>query len=81
MNINHWQVKLAYIHFSQRLEERFGMQITIEEYGALCRTPVTTIKKLPHNARLVNIEINGVKMRAVKELARNKCLKTVFPNK
>jgi hypothetical protein len=79
MNLEHWQVKLAYPHFAQRLEERYGMIISLTEYGQLCRSPYETIKHLSKHKKVVKIIIAETPVIAIKDKNRYKCLITVLP--
>ena len=51
-----WQ--LSYVHFAMRLQERYKMQITFEEYKQLCKTPVIqNIRTQTKNKRIAIVKL------------------------
>lgn len=53
-----WQ--LSYIHFAMRLQQRYNMQITFEEYRQLCKIPpIQIIKTQTKNKRIGIVKLRN----------------------
>jgi hypothetical protein len=57
----------SYFHFNQRLNERYNLDITLEEYIELCRYPIKTVLKETHKLfgimTIKNTEVFVVRQR------------------
>jgi hypothetical protein len=70
----------AYSHFNERLSQRYGLEISIEEYDALKCIPFEVIKKEKH--KLIGVmQIKGVTVVAVREKDRRRKFVTALPYK
>lgn len=84
INVSVEQLKInefasAYYHFNDRLNERYGVSISIEEYKELCKTPVHKIEQPTQNKKVGFLNIKGVDVLVVKEVKRNRRLITALP--
>jgi hypothetical protein len=70
----------AHFHFNQRLNERYGIEVTIDEYMVLRRENIQVYRKQKH--KIVGImKIKGVDVLVVREKHRKKKLITALPFK
>lgn len=76
------QMELAgsYYHFNERLNMRYQLDITLEEYKELCRYPIKTILKETH--KLFGLmQIKGREVFVVRQRKKNRWLLTALPYK
>jgi hypothetical protein len=73
------KVKHGSFHFRERLFERYGINLTIEEYAKICDLPLKNAIKVDANATRGYIEIKGVNVLVVKHKKRQ--LITALPFK
>jgi hypothetical protein len=73
-----------YLHFNFRLQERYGLKISFEEYMVACRSPYedTGVQNTNSKKRkLIWVRIKGVRVLAIKNTKRDpKALITCLPN-
>jgi hypothetical protein len=68
----------AHFHFNQRLNERYGIEVTIDEYMVLRRENIEVCRKEKH--KIVGImKIKGVDVLVVREKHKKKKLITALP--
>lgn len=70
----------AYSHFNQRLNERYGIDVTFDEYIELSKKYIKTLRKQKHK-RIGIMEIKGIPVVVVKEIDRRRKLVTALPFK
>lgn len=80
-NIGLEPVVSSYYHFNQRLVERYGMSVTIDEYRELCTKQIKTLVNKTGNKSIGIIEIQGVHVLVAKERKRNRRLITALSPK
>lgn len=69
-----------YLHFAQRLKERYGLDITPLEYIDLIQQPYETIEKeIGVGRKKVKIRFKGNIIKAIKQSNGNKFLITALP--
>lgn len=69
-----------YTHFSERLKERYGLEIDFDEYKALCKSEREVIKSPTQNKQIVTVFFKGKKITAMRS-RRYKVLSTALPHK
>jgi len=68
-----------YTHFNERLQERYGISVSFDEYKLLCRSKVAITKYQSKNKAVGFLNIKGVKVRVAKERHRKRILSTALP--
>jgi hypothetical protein len=70
----------AYHHFNERLSQRYGIDITIDEYIILGKTQMQAVHKEKH--KIIGVmKIKGVDVLVVRERYRKRKLITALPFK
>ena len=69
----------AYSHFNERLNQRYGINVTEEEYDELCRENIDIIERKSRNRALAWLMVKGYKVLVVKDVKRNRFLATALP--
>lgn len=77
IEIKQWQQ--WYTHFNERLQERYGISVSFDEYKILCRQKVAIIKYQSKNKAIGFLNIKGVKVLVAKERHRKRILSTALP--
>lgn len=70
----------AWFHFNQRLNERYGIEITLDEYLTIRKDRIQVIRKEQHKVIGI-LKIKGVDVLVVREKYRKKKLITALPFK
>lgn len=68
----------AYFHFNQRLNERYRIDITLDEYTSLRSVTLQVISRNKHKVTGI-IKIKGIDVIVVKERHRKRKLITALP--
>ena len=79
-DVEKMEIAGSYHHFNERLQQRYGIEITIEEYIKLCRTHIDRVKNQP-NKIIGVMKIKGVNVLVVRERYRKRKLITALPFK
>ena len=58
----------AYSHFNERLNQRYGINVTEEEYDELCRENIDIIERKSRNRALAWLMVKGYKVLVVKDV-------------
>jgi hypothetical protein len=66
MEIVRRSIEYYFPHFSGRLLERYGIDITIDEYKRLCEEPIELLYVLTPNKRFGRLKIKGVDVLVVR---------------
>lgn len=67
-----WNIYDRYLHFAQRLKERYKMDITLKEYRSLCKAEHKMLAAEKHNLRpkqkvlKVAVVFKGVEVHGIK---------------
>jgi len=69
----------AYNHFRDRLNERYGIDISFKEYVLLTKERIGKIKYTGKNKVIGWLKIRGEMVVVAKEVKRNRILCTVLP--
>lgn len=70
----------AYNHFRERLNERYGLDVSIREYILICQKPLIDQVKESSNLQIGYVFVGGRKVLAVRD-RRYKRLRTALPFK
>lgn len=73
--------RVLYSHFAVRLEERYNIEISFEEWKHLCKThPLTILEKpQPHNKRFGFITYKGVDIVVIRTRSQGAFYVTALP--
>lgn len=70
----------AHYHFNERLEERYGLSITVEDYLGLNNKPFRSLKVEKYKVTGL-VEIDGIEVLAVRLRKKSKRFITALPLK
>lgn len=68
----------SYFHFNERLNQRYGLDITLEEYTQICRYPIQVLLKNTYKIHGI-MKIKNVDVLVVREKDRKRKLLSALP--
>jgi hypothetical protein len=74
---NVWEI---YLHFAERLKERYGLDISKKEYLSLCNEPFKVLGERPNSTNKVKIVFKDVEVFAIRS-KKGKKLITALPKR
>lgn len=79
-DVEKMEIAGSYHYFNERLQQRYGIDVTIDEYMQLCRAHIDKIRNQPH--KIIGVmKIKGVNVLVVRERHRKRKLLTALPFK
>lgn len=69
----------AYSHFNERLNKRYGIEVTEAEWLSLCRSEIDIVQRKTRNRALGWIMVKGFKVLVIKDIKRKRFLATALP--
>jgi hypothetical protein len=76
--VERMEIAGSYFHFNQRLNERYRIEVTFDEYLALCKNTINIWKKEQHKIKGI-LNIKGIDVLVVRERYRKRKLLTALP--